>query len=145
MDKDSYTIKEILDNELTLIYKNSNKLEYTIIAKFIHAYGDKNEKNMNDSIELDDFLEESNKYFFSRIYYKNDNQEEIVSFSHKRNYLLTELDKIQQKNSLKKKKNKKPKDIIFNDFTKKNLIHPIIHFDFYCKIHSKKYTYFELN
>ena len=146
-NKDSYNTNEILDNELKLIYKSSNKSEYKIIVKFIHTYKDykKNEKQDNVNIELDDFLEESNKNFFSRINYKNDNQEEVVAFSPKRNYLLTELDEMQQKNSLKKKKNKKPKNIISNDFEAKYLIQPITHFDFYCKNHAKKYSYFELN
>ena len=130
-NKDSYIINEILDNELKLIYKSSKKSEYKIIVKFIHTYGDRNEKNLNVSIELDDFLEESNQNFFSRINYKNQNQEDVVAFSDKRNYLLTELDEMQQKNSLKKTRNKKLKDVICIDFTKKYLIQPINHFDFY--------------
>ena len=52
---------------------------------------------MDVNIELNDFLEESNKNFFSRINYKNQNQEDVVAFSDKRNYLLTGLDEMQQK------------------------------------------------
>ena len=46
---------------------------------------------------------------------------------------------------MKKKRNKKLKDVICYDLTKKYLIQPINHFDFYCKVHAKKYAYFELN
>ena len=54
------------------------------------------------------------------------------------------LERIIQNNN-KNKENEKQNEIVINNYKKEKLIQPIINFDFYCRKHSKKYTYYCLN
>ena len=134
-------LKKIKDNCLKLIYKDSDELNFKIIVEFICENTNNKEDNETKlKMELKDFIEESNKNFFL------EDEKEIVAFDNKTYYTQEYLERIiQNKNKNKNKKNKKQNDILINKYKKEKIIQPITNFDFYCREHSKKYTYYCLN
>ena len=117
--------KKIKFNQLYFIEKNNNK-ENKIIVKFSYKKNNNDDKEKMIKITLNEFLKESyNNYFLKYNYITNQN-EDIIDFSFNNFYSQNDLNNMNNSHKLKYKNN----------------IQPINHFDFYCKLHGRKYIYY---
>ena len=117
LDNYSSVSKEIKNNKL-LILKYNNNIQTVVEIKY------KEQVLYNDTklkISLNDFLVESTKNFFIKF------DKKIIAFTDKE--FLTQFEYNQK---------------IFKNNKKENIL-PISYYDFYCKLHRIKYTYFCLD